>query len=186
MATSDFTFVANIGTGIMQSGPALVQSNIGLDYNDRSSKGNLYVVAVRNDGQMQMYWRAGSGANTSWVPSEVFGNNIADTPPVMVQDFWRTTDEKTPGGFQLCIAKDGQVQHWQRINTDIETNPPQAYNAGNWRLVYSFGKDIKHVWSLMHGAFNHQLELVVEDYQSRLWHWSYQDPGTWVRKALIP
>lgn len=44
----------------------------------------------------------------------------------MVQDYWRTTDENTPGGFQLLVAVGGVVQHWQRINTDIATNEPKA------------------------------------------------------------
>jgi hypothetical protein len=171
----------------MQSGPALVQSNVGLDLDVRSSVGNLYVVAVRDDGQMQLFWREGTGADTTWIPTEVFGANVGDTPPVMVQDFWRTTDETTPGGFQLCVAVDGQIQHWQRVNTDIESNPPQAGGSGPWEFVFTFGEDIQHVWGLMHGAFNWQLELIAEDYQGRLWHWEYAgSPGTWSRKALIP
>lgn len=182
--TADFTFERTVATGIKQSGPALVQSNIGYNYNDRKSVGNLYVAAVRNDGKMQLFWRTGTGAAT-WKASEVFGDGIGSTPPVMVQDYWRTTDEKTPGGFQLAVVKNGQIQHWQRINTDIETNPPKEGVVGKWSLVRTFGTSIKHVWSLMHGA-NHQLELVAEDTAGRLWHWSYVYPGTWVRKALIP
>ncbi|KAI1871484.1 uncharacterized protein JN550_004478 [Neoarthrinium moseri] len=183
--TADFMYVRDVATGIKQSGPALVASNVGHDYKSRTSMGNLYVVAVRDDGKLQMFWRSGTDEQAPWTPSEIFGEDIGDTPPVMVQDYWRTTDEKTPGGFQLAVAKNGRVQHWQRINTDIDTDPPVDGGCGKWELVFEFGVDIKHVWSLMHGS-NHQLELVAEDTDGRLWHWSYEYPGTWNRKALVP
>lgn len=118
---------------ILQSGPALVQSNVNLDQNDPLSAGNLYVVAVLASGKMQMFYRPSSNnpfspisTTKTWIPTEVFGSGIGDTAPVMVQDYWRTQDENTPGGFQLLVAVGGVVQHWQRVNTDIATNPPVA------------------------------------------------------------
>jgi hypothetical protein len=182
--SANFVYERELATGIKQSGPALVQSNVGLDYNDRNSVGNLYVVAVRDDGKMQLFWRRGTGADLSWTASEVFGECIGDTPPVMVQDYWRTKDEKTPGGFQLAVAKDGHIEHWQRVNTDIEDNPPQAGGPGGWHRVFEFGANIKHVWSLMHGS-NHHLQLVAEDFSGELWHWRYEHPGVWSQKSRV-
>jgi hypothetical protein len=163
-----------------------VQSNIGLNLDDPNSEGNLYVVAVLNSGQMQLFWRqSGTFANTTWIPSEVFGSNIGSTPPVMVQDYWRTEDETTPGGFQLLIAVNGQVQHWQRINTNINTNPPQPGGPGPWGHVLTFGQNIKNVWSLIHGSLSQSLEAIVEDDQGNLWHWEYTNAG-WNQVAKVP
>lgn len=81
--------------------------------------------------------------NKTWIPTEVFGSGIGDTAPVMVQDYWRTQDENTPGGFQLLIAVNGVVQHWQRVNTDIATNPPVAGG------MYLFHYSLSHLPSLL-------------------------------------
>jgi hypothetical protein len=177
---------------VLQSGPALVQSNVNLNQDDPSSAGNLYVVAVLSSGQMQMFYRASSNnpsspisLNKTWIPTEIFGAGVGDTAPVMVQDYWRTTDENTPGGFQLLVAVGGVVQHWQRINTDIETNPPKAGSAGKWQHVLTFGTGIRNVWSLVHGSFNQALEAVVEDEGGNLWHWEYTNAG-WNSVAQIP
>lgn len=102
----------------------------------------------------------------------------------MVQDYWRTTDENTPGGFQLLVAVNGVVQHWQRINTDIVSNPPKPGGPGRWQHVLTFGNNVRNVWSLVHGSLNQALEAVVED-STGLWHWQYTNAG-WNRVALIP
>ena len=88
---------------ILQSGPALVQSNVNLDLNDPNSAGNLYVVAVLASGKMQMFYRASSNKpschcslNKTWISTETFESGTGDTAPVMVQDYWRTQDENTP------------------------------------------------------------------------------------------
>jgi hypothetical protein len=163
-----------------------VQSNVGLNLNDPNSEGNLYAVAVLNSGQMQLFWRqSGAFANTTWIPSEVFGSSVGNTPPVMVQDYWRTEDETTPGGFQLLIAVNGKVQHWQRVNTNINTSPPQHGGPGPWGHVLTFGQNIKNVWSLIHGSINQSLEAIVEDNQGNLWHWEYTSAG-WNQVAKVP
>jgi hypothetical protein len=137
---------------------------------------------------MQMFYRHSSNlpnTNKTWIPTEIFGADIGDTAPVMVQDYWRTEDERTPGGFQLLVAVDGQVQHWQRINTDIESNPPQPGGPGGWVNVLTFGNNVKNVWSLVHGSFNMALEAIVEDMSGNLWHWEYTNSG-WNQVAEVP
>jgi hypothetical protein len=170
-------------SGILQSGPALVQSNIGLNVYNVSSAGNVYVVAVLETGELGLYWRTPSGA---WQEGEVFGEPFPDTPPVMIQDFWNTADENAHGGFQLLVtADDGWVEHWQRINDDILENPPVAGEQGRWELVSSFGDgDIAHVWGLVQGSYNFALEAIVEDLVGDLWHWQYT--GVWERRKKLP
>jgi hypothetical protein len=160
-----------------------VQSNVGLNIYDSSSSGKVYVVAVTNAGQLQMYERAGS-AGSAWKATEVFGSGVGDTPPVMIQDYWRTTDETTPGGFQLLVAVNGIVQHWQRVNTDINTNPPKAGGSGKWYLVKTFGTNIKNVWGLLQGSFGQSLEAIVEDNNGDMWHWQWTN--AWHQVAKVP
>jgi hypothetical protein len=147
---------------ILQSGPALVQSNVNLDQNDPLSAGNLYVVAVLASGKMQMFYRPSSNnpfspisTTKTWIPTEVFGSGIGDTAPVMVQDYWRTQDENTPGGFQLLVAVGGVVQHWQRVNTDIATNPPVAGG------MYLFLSSLSHLTSPFFWYKSEKVKLTV-------------------------
>ena len=51
---------------VRMSGPSLVQANVG-------SPGNLYVVAVMDTGQLQLWWRDDVGG-TGWHRGEVFGD----------------------------------------------------------------------------------------------------------------
>ncbi|OCK74297.1 cysteine proteinase, partial [Lepidopterella palustris CBS 459.81] len=169
-------------SNISQSGPSLVQSNIGLDIYDPSTAGNMYVVAVLNSGELQMWWRRAT--DEAWVEGETFGSGVGDTPPVMIQDFWDTANESSYGGFQLLVASNGHVEHWQRLNNDIIENPPVAGGSGKWEPVDTFGDGIVHVWGLVQGSFNQALEAIVEDNDGELWHWQYT--GTWKQVAKLP
>ncbi len=154
-----------------------MQSNVNSIINWSQSRGNLYVVGVREDGTMQMFWREGD--NATWIPSEVFGSSVpADAHPVMIQDFWRTDSEKDAGGFQLLVAVGGHIEHWQRINTDIATNPPAAGDgAGQWGKVATFGSGVKNVWSLIHGSFNSKMHAAVEKADGQMVWYEYD--GSW-------
>ncbi len=160
-----------------------MQSNVGLNIYDSTSTGRVYVVAVTNSGQLQLFERAGI-TGSAWAATEIFGSGVGDTPPVMIQDYWRTTDERTPGGFQLLVQVGGQVQHWQRVNTDIATNPPKAGGPGNWQKVRTFGNNVKHVWGLLQGSFGQSLEAIVEDNNGDMWHWQWTN--TWTLIAKVP
>jgi hypothetical protein len=169
---------------------------VNLDIYNSASSGNLYVVAVLITGQLQLFWRrttgtgvSGATVNTTWIPTEIFGSGIGASPPVMIQDFWRTNDETTPGGFQLLVAVNGRVQHWQRVNTNINTNPPrEGGGRGSWGLVKTFGSgNIKAVWGLVQGSFRGALDAVVEDNNGNMWHWRYGgSPGDWTVQASVP
>jgi C1A family cysteine protease len=171
-------FEFQIASGILQSGPALVEANIG-------KNGNLYVVAVLTTGQMQMFWRD-TDADTAWQAGEVFGSGIGDTPPVMIQSHFWTVNENSAGAFQLVVVVGGQIQHWQRVNKDLEEGGKPAVGVqGQWGLISTFGGGVKHVWSLVHGSFNHALELVAEYDTGIMIHWRYTNDG-WRPAAIVP
>lgn len=162
-----------------------MQSNVGLDMYDpqSSSRGNLYTVAVRADGRLQLFWRAGqSGA--AWAAGEVFGSGVpSDTPPVMIQDFFNTANETSVGGFQLAVAVNGTVQHWERVNDDIHVRLPSADGEGKWRLVESVGAGVRHVWALVQGSFGQKMHMITEGIDGRLSYWEWD--GKWdVAKEL--
>ena len=174
--------IAAEGT-ILQSGPALVQSNIGLNVYDDTSAGNVYVVAVLDSGQLGLFWRTADGP---WQTGEVFGGDLPDTPPVMIQDFWDTADENAHGGFQVLVAnQDGNVEHWQRINDDILDHIPESGVQGKWENVGSFGDgEVAHVWGLTQGSYNFALEAIVEDFYGDVLHCQYV--GVWERVKRLP
>ncbi|KAK3361504.1 hypothetical protein B0T24DRAFT_538893 [Lasiosphaeria ovina] len=177
-------------SGIFASGPSLVQSNVGLNIYDGNSRGNLYVVAVLNTGQLQLFWRSNAiGVSHAWKAGEVFGSGVSRaTPPVMIQDYWGTADERSPGGFQLVVVVNGYVQHWQRINSNIASSPPVAGARGPWTQIRTYGNGhIKHVWSLVQGSFRGILDSVIEDFNGDMWHYQFVgDPGQWKLMGIVP
>ena len=189
--TEWLNFVAPIATsGIKMSGPAYVQSNIG---ETSSAPGTTFAAAVRDDGKIQVFyknppstWNTNATDPVQWQAGEVFGKHVRRTPPVMIQSFWGTENENDVGSLQLVVAVRGQVQHWQRRVKDLQAGSTMKDGEkGGWQLVYTFGNNIRHCWSLVHGSFNHNLELVVETRGGRLVHWRYGNDG-WKPTAVIP
>ncbi|SPQ26231.1 d14614d7-7edf-49d7-b461-6d902ee31df1 [Thermothielavioides terrestris] len=175
-----------IASNIAQSGPALVQSNVDLDlYNAQgTSRGNLYTVAVRSDGQLQLFWRSGQDT-AEWSAGEVFGSGVPlDTPPVMIQDYFGTANETSVGGFQLVVAVNGSVQHWQRANDDISLAPPVEGAQGKWRLAETTGTGVKHVWALVQGSFNQKMHMITEGTDGGVSYWEWD--GSWAVVQKLP
>ncbi|KAJ4287032.1 hypothetical protein N0V88_007796 [Collariella sp. IMI 366227] len=175
-----------IASSIAQSGPSLVQSNINLDiYNLQSaSRGNLYTVAVRSDGKLQLFWRPGQDKAT-WSTGEVFGEEIPlNTPLVMIQDYFNTVDETSVGGFQLLVAVNGNVQHWERINDDIGTKAPVEGNQGKWKLKETVGAGVKHVWALVQGSFRQKMHMITEGTDGSMSYWEWN--GNWAVVEKLP
>ncbi|KAB5522099.1 hypothetical protein GE09DRAFT_1155078 [Coniochaeta sp. 2T2.1] len=166
--------VTRIATNITQSGPSLVVSNISRDIYSNSSSGNIYVVAVRSDGRLQLFSRPGN--DTSWSAGEVLASSVGNTPPVMIQDFSDTENESSAGAFQLVVAVDGQVQHWRRNN---------SAGAGEWEMVEAVGKGVRHVWGLVQGSFGGKMHMVTEGTDGRVSYWEWD--GTWrTVETLMP
>ena len=163
-----------------------MQSNVGLEiYSPQgSSRGNLYTVAIRTDGSLQLFWRAGQDAE-AWSAGEVFGADIPlDTPPVMIQDYLNTADETSIGGFQLAVAVNGSVQHWERVNDDIHVTAPVEGAQGKWRLAGTTGSGVNHVWALVQGSFNQKLHMVTEGTDGLISYW--ERDGEWVVVDELP
>lgn len=133
---------------------------------------------MRTDGKLQLFWRSGQDT-AKWSAGEVFGSGIPlDTPPVMIQDFLNTASESSIGGFQLAVAVDGSVQHWERANDDIQTKAPVEGAQGKWKLVETAGTGVKHVWALVQGSFNQKMHMVTEGADGRVSYW--ERDGKWV------
>ena len=103
------------------SGPSLVQANVG-------KQGNFYLVCVTDRGTMQLWWRDNDNGN-AWNRGEVFGSRVGETSVCMIQGEFGAANELTPGNFELCVAVDGQVQHWWRDNSALRAELPRADRA---------------------------------------------------------
>ena len=167
-----------ISENVLQSGPSLVQANIG-------DAGNFYVVAVLPSGQMQLFWRDNDAAGTPWHAGEVFGSGVGDTPVVMIQGQFGTTTEIDPGNFELCVVVDGQVEHWWRQNTNLGTQPPVEGTVGPWQRSAVFGSGIVHAWGLIDGSYGNNLELIVENEDGLLAHWYREGIGAWYFTTVV-
>jgi hypothetical protein len=154
------------GTNIAYSGPTLVQGSYG------SPHGNLEVVAVRRDGTMQHFWR--NEANLTWNTGAVFGTGIASSP-VMIQGQYGMQNETGPhGNFELCVAANGQVQHWWRYNA----------GDGQWRRSATFGQDVLAVAGLCEGSWGMNLEVIVLRRDRQLQHY-WRDAAGWHAGPVI-
>jgi hypothetical protein len=178
------TFGTN-GT-IKQSGPSLVQSNVG-------TKGNFYCCALLNTGEMQMFWK-NNDTGASWTAGEIFGAGFFNnTPPCMIQSqsnrakVLEVPESKHPavGNFELCIAApNGQIQHWWRNNETLTAKVPVAGHVtpqsnNLWQYTKSFGSGITNVWGLIEGSFNFDLELIAQRNDGLLQHFWRDSVGDW-------
>lgn len=141
-------------------------------------------MATRGDGKLQLFWRGGEDTG-KWAASEVFGTGIPlDTPPVMIQDYFNTVNEKSMGGFQLAVAVDGSVQHWERLNGDLDREPPVEGEQGKWKFTETVGSGVKHVWALVHGSYDHKIHMVTEGEDGQLSYW--ERDGKWAVIEKLP
>jgi hypothetical protein len=97
----------SFGKNIALSAATLVQGRKG-------PKGNLELVCVLANGRMQHWWRDDEHG-FRWKIRDIFGRCI-NTPPVMIEGQYGAADENTMGNYELCVAKQGQVEHWWRFN----------------------------------------------------------------------
>ena len=156
----------DFGAGIAAMGATLIQS----------TWGNLELVAVLTDGQMQHWWRNDGGTN-AWFVGGTFGAGIsASSPPVMIQGQYGMANEYGNGNFELCVAlPDGTVQHWWR-NNEVPSLP--------WSLSATFGSDVDCVVALVEGSFGFNLELIVLRRDGMLQHY-WRAGGVWNAGVVI-
>jgi hypothetical protein len=166
---------------VRQSGPSLVQSQLG-------TTGNLDLVCVLNSGVMQHWWRD-NDHDLSWKGGTTFGAGVGDTPVVMIEGTAGAVDQLTPGNFEMCVAVNGQVQHWWRNNAYPERIHPGRLrpihpDPPDWTQSATFGHDIKHVWGVVQSSFGQDLEIVVERSDGAPQHY-WRDGGGWHEGAVI-
>ena len=113
---------ALFGSDIERSGPTLVQVDTGAPH------GSLHCVAVIRGGRLQHFWR--TAHEFAWHAGDTFGTVNAGVP-VMIQAQHAMTDETGQGNFELCMAAEGQVQHWWRDN---------AGATFQWHHAATFGR----------------------------------------------
>jgi hypothetical protein len=147
------------GANIALSGPSLIQSHYG-------AAGNFELVAVLNNGQMQHWWRD-NDHGMLWHSSVAFGSGIS-SPPCMIEGEFGAANERSVGNFELCVAVNGQVQHWWRANGSDML----------WRTSASFGHDVRAVVSLVEGSYGFNLEVIVLRTDNQLQHY-WRDGGGW-------
>jgi hypothetical protein len=134
---------ATFGSNIAMSGPALVQ---------RFDRG-LDVVCVNNDGVMQRYWR--DPGTMAWAACETFGSNVKSAP-VMIRSQFGMTTEATPGNYELCVAVNGEIQHWWTAGEA----------AAHWLNSATFGtsvagQKVQAVHGLIQSSFGFDLEVTA-------------------------
>jgi hypothetical protein len=176
---SPWTQTESFASNIKQSGPSLVQSDVGV-------KGHFYYVAILNTGGMQLFWKNNDLPTSTWIPGEIFGSNLGSTPPCMIQGQYgqSTQNSPPPGNFELCVAgPNGQIQHWWRNNTTLATQPPVSGHvvpptSSMWSHSADFGSGIKHVWALIEGSYGFDLEVIAERTDAQLQHF-WRDGMGW-------
>lgn len=154
------------GSNVRYSGPSLVQSTYG------SPHGNLEVVAVRNDGTMQHFWR--NASNGAWSPGAVFGSGIASSPVMIQGQYGMRNEAGLHGNFELCVAAGGGIQHWWRANS----------GDGAWRRSTIFGSNVRAVAGLCQGSWGMNLEVIALLNDGRLQHY-WRDGAGWHAGPII-
>jgi len=147
------------------SGASLIQSSYGI-------KGDFYLVCVLDSGAMQE-WRRDNDNGGVWSAGATFGTGII-SPPCMIESQYGAATEKEVGNFELCVAVNGQVQHWWRANSSDQ----------KWRFGGSFGHDVFAVTGLMQSSFGFALEVVVLRYDFMLQHY-WRDGNGWHEGPVI-
>lgn len=158
------------GSGVLMTGPSLLQANVGRN-------GNFYLVCVLKSGKLQLWWNDLDALGDPWQQGEIFGSGYGWTPPCMIQS--QGSSDTAVGNFELVIASGGQIHHWYRENRGLSpTNPPEVgkpkVGNGQWYRTASFGTNIMHVWGLLESSFHSNLELIAETSDHKMQHW-YRD-----------
>jgi Papain family cysteine protease len=163
--------VAFSGASLVQLGPSAIPHTTAAD-GSTLPHGDFALVCVLESGAMQ-YWRrkndAGGGV---WIDGPTFGTNVA-SPPCMIESQYGAATEDEPGNLELCVAVDGQVQHWWRDSGDEQ-----------WRFGTSFGHDAFAVTGLIQSSYGFALELIILRYDFSFQHY-WRDEAGWHEGPII-
>jgi hypothetical protein len=159
------------GSNILTSGATLVERWAPNGAPTANFACTLDLVCVTKDKVMQRWERDGPPGST-WAAGETFGANVT-TPPVMIRSQYGMTDETTPGNYELCVAVNGQIEHWWL---------PGSQN-GQWTKSATFGTDvssqsIQQVVGLLQSSYGFNLEVIAELTNGVIQHF-FRDGAGW-------
>ncbi|MGD0777693.1 MAG: C1 family peptidase [Candidatus Solibacter sp.] len=163
------------GTGILLSGPTLVQRWAKGGVPDVSVPAGLDLVCVTTGNKMQRWWRDDPNAK-GWVACETFGTNVA-SPPVMIRSQYGASEETVPGNYELCVAVGGSIQHWWASGN------PEPTTTATWNLSATFatnvaGQKVQEVLGLIESSYGFDLELIALLTDGSLQHF-WRDGAGW-------
>ena len=158
------------GSGIVDTGPSLVQSRNGITSELEEGQGELHFVALGAYGELQHYVLPPGGA---WTKVATFGGG-AQSGPCMIEGAFAATDELTPGNLELCVARNAQIEHWWRNHT-----------FKTWQKSATFGSDVRCVIGMLQGSFGYNLELIVERLDLQYQHY-WRDGAGWHQGVILP
>jgi hypothetical protein len=126
---------------------------------------------------MRRWWRDDPNKEP-WTACETFGANVT-SPPVMIRSQFGATDETVSGNYELCVAVNGQIEHWWT------TANPEPGKSATWARSDTFGNTgggndykAKQVLGPIQSSFGFDLELVAELVGGHLQHF-WRDWAGW-------
>ena len=108
-----------------------------------------------------------------WSLIGTFGAGITSAP-CMIEGQFNAAHEADVGNFELCVAANGQIEHWWRNN----------HGPGPWQRSAVFGNGVRRVLSLLQGSFGFNLEVIVERTDGRYQHY-WRDSAGWHTGVVI-
>lgn len=160
----------SFGWGVVHAGPALVQSRLGSPGELEDGLGELHYVATGSGGTMLHFRRSVAGV---WSLIGTFGAGITSAP-CMIEGQFNAGHESDVGNFELCVAANGQIEHWWRNN----------HGPAAWQRSAVFGNGVRRVLSLLQGSFGFNLEVIVERTDGRYQHY-WRDSAGWHTGVVI-
>ena len=166
---------ADFASGVLLSGPTLVQRWAKGGVPDVGAPAGLDLVCVTQARTMQRWWRDDPN-NKDWVACETFGANVG-SPPVMIRSQFGAGDETTPGNYELCVAVGGSIQHWWTVGN------PEPTTTASWSQSATFttnvaGQQVMEVLGLIQSSFGFDLELIAHLSDGSLQHF-WRDGAGW-------
>ena len=94
----------------------------------------------------------------------------------MIEGTYGTHDETGIGDFELCVAVNGQIEHWWRYNTTP---------GGAWSQPAAFGSEINRVVSLIQSTYGTDLEVIAERTDGHYQHYWRDENLAWQAGPII-
>lgn len=158
-----------VARNIAFGGPGLVLSRLGRTVPVENDSGELHYVCTSADGQMHHLSLGSHG----WTEISSFGSGV-DSAPCLIEGTYGAGNEMGVGNFELCVAVQGQIEHWWRWNQ----------GNGPWSRSAVFGANVRRVLGLIQSTFGTNLEILVENTDGSTQHY-WRDGAGWHAGPVI-